>query len=98
MQASTVVQCQECNPQFVLNLMRIVSNVSSAFGKNIKLQNLGYLPETEKGRFTVKAVSLHYASAGPKWHVNINDYFEEKKKRQLLISVLEQSIPASSYY
>lgn len=56
MQASSVVQRQECNPQFVLNPMRIISNVSSAFGRNIKLQNLGYLPETEKRRFTVKAV------------------------------------------
>lgn len=77
MQASSVVQCQECNPQFVLNPMRIISNVSSAFGRNIKLHNLGYLPETEKRRFTVKALPLLYASAGGKWCVNMDNYFEK---------------------
>lgn len=68
MQASSSVQCQECNPQFVLNPLRIISNVSSAFGRNIKLQNLGYLPETgkKKKRFTVKAVPLFCVSAGEK--------------------------------
>lgn len=64
--ASSVVECQECNPQFVLNPTRILSNVSSAFGRNIKLQNLGHLPERENRRFATKAVSLLYASAGAK--------------------------------
>lgn len=76
--ASSVVQCQECNPQFVLNPMRILSNVSSAFGRNIKLQNLGCLPEREKRTFTIKAVPLLYASAGAKWPVNVDYNFQHK--------------------
>lgn len=52
--------------------MRIISNVSSAFGRNIKLQDLGCLPETEKKKrkkkkgFTMKAVSPLYVSAAEK--------------------------------
>lgn len=78
MQASSVDQCQECNPQFVLNHMSIISNVSSAFGMNIKLQILGCLPETESRRFRVKAIPLLYASAGAIWHVNMDNYFEKR--------------------
>lgn len=73
MQVFSAVQYQECNPpQFVLNPMRIISNVSSAFGRNIKLQDLGCLPETEKKKrkkkkgFTMKAVSPLYVSAAEK--------------------------------
>lgn len=81
MQASSVVQCQECNPQFVLNHMSITSNVSSAFGRNIKLQNLGCLPETESRRFRVKEVLLLYASAGATRHVNMDNYLKKEIKR-----------------
>lgn len=76
--ASSVVECQECNPQFVLNPMRILSNASSAFGRNIKLQYLGCLPERENRRFTIKAVSLLYASAGAKWRINMDYNLQNK--------------------